>query len=218
MVSLSSAHQSLVCKFARYCRWMRMLTLFCVPDKRQCVCVLKVLREQHFLILYSLPRYPPCHCASPEEKHQRLLQQYCFLKEADLLTHVWWKRITHSSLGRLYLLYFSLCVWYLVAMVPWESWPRLCDGVVTQRFFMASGMGWLWTHYNGKWGLLIHTVTGCWGSGGDSSRRRRSKHRHLRLTICWLFVGVLGYSSRVWQNTQQQVGPSLQFSWLDTPV
>lgn len=66
-----------------------------------------------------------------------------------------------SSLGRLYLLYFSQCLVF-GCHGALEVLARPCDGVVTQRFFMVSGMGWLWAHCNGKSGLLIHTDRLLW--------------------------------------------------------
>lgn len=93
-------------------------------------------------------------------------------------------------------------------MVLWESWLGRVTGVVTQRFFMVSGMGWLRTHYNGKSGLLIHTVMGCraelsWAElqvataadgGATNKRHLRTSTSHNMLTFCgcpWLFLSIL---------------------------
>lgn len=225
-IVVSLARQSVVCKFAHTVGgWGCWLCCAFWIKGGVCVCVSRKWWENS-IITFSIhfQNIPPCHCNSPatwQEKHQRLPQQYIFLKEADLLTHVWWKRITQPSLGRRYLLYFSLCVWCLVAMALWESWLCRLMGAVTQRFFVAFGMGWLWTHCNQEvrfintrcdrgllWPARWAELSFRWRQQQTAAQQNTRQLHYVDFSSI-----VLGYSSRVLQkHTQQQVGPSVQLT------
>lgn len=209
---------------------MRMLTLLCAPHKWQCGVSWKWWENsiiKFSIHIQNIPHAAVCDSSATwQEKHHRLSQQYSFLKEADLLMHVWWKRITESSPGQLYLLYFSRCVWCLVAMVLWESWLGCVMGWWLRGFSwplewadcgltVTQSQVYLYT----LWWRAALTGPLSWASGGDSSRWWRSKRwtatSYIMLTFHWTSsVFPLVFDG----NTQQQVGPSLQFSWLDTPV
>lgn len=128
---------------------MRMLTLLRAPDKRPHVerTVLLHFATVPLLILRLLDHKRSngsCRCIVLKRK--RILFDACVVEK---------DRSFQPGPASSATLYTACLVFGCHGALGVLAGP--CDGVVTQRFFMASGMGWLRSPCNGKSVLLIHT-------------------------------------------------------------
>lgn len=138
---------------------IRMLTLLWAPDKRPRV-TCECWENSIVIFCIRLHNTPPCHCASSPATWQKNVATAPAAILFSKGSRCFWRMCGKEPLSpaRAGFIRHTLASVFGV-WLPWSSGVLAlpCDRVVTQRFFMASGMVWLWTHCKGKSGLLIHT-------------------------------------------------------------